>query len=67
MEPEDPKYPSTRRVILGAILGFAFGLFVHVPWGAFAKPDAPGLLSALPATLAFTLLGAWVAFVTGLG
>jgi len=67
MEREDPKYPSTRRVIVGAILGFAFGVFVNVPWGAFARPDAPGLQSALPATLGFTLLGAWFAFLTGLG
>jgi len=67
MQRENPTRSSTRRVIIGATLGFAFGLFVTVPWGAFARPDAPGLLSALPATLGFTILGAWVGFVSGLG
>jgi hypothetical protein len=55
MQRENPTRSSTRRMIVGATLGFAFGLFVNVPWGAFARPDAPGLLSALPATLGFTL------------
>ena len=59
--------PSIRRVLLGAVLGLAFGLFVTVPWGTFASPEAPGLRLALPASLGFAILGAWVAFVTGLG
>ncbi len=56
-----------RRIVGGAIVGLAFGLFVTVPWGAFATPKAPGMRLALPASLAFMILGAWVAFVTGLG
>ena len=59
--------PPIRQILVGAVLGLAFGLFVTVPWGTFTSPEAPGLRLALPATVGFAILGAWVAFVTGLG
>jgi len=67
MGRQDPAQTPMRRVVVGAIVGLAFGLFVTVPWGTFATPEAPGMRLALPASLGFMILGAWVAFVTGLG
>jgi hypothetical protein len=58
--------PRKSRVLTGMAIGLAFGSFVSLPWGAFSDPTAPGLRLALPAIAGFSILGAWIAYLTGL-
>ena len=66
MTGETSDSPPRGRVLTGALIGLGLGLFVCVPWGAFAGAGAPGMHLMLPLTVAFVLIGAWFAAVTSL-
>ncbi len=51
---------------IGALIGFALGCFVAVPWGTFLGDASPGWWLAAPLLASFTLIGAWFGTVISL-